>query len=256
MDLFDSHIHTLPFSPDGHQYIEEVLDKARESEYGFIITEHMDYGLEGSMKFEFEPDEYFAKYGPYRNDRFLLGVEMGLMESETAKITKVVNENPFDMVIGSIHVVDGYDIALPGYSTTLNKREAYSKYFDCMYANIRKYSDFDTLAHIEYVCRYAKYDDPEIYVAEYKEALTSIFNFLIENDKCLELNTRRLDKEVGFNTLRELARLYAHCGGRYVTTGSDAHYAKNIAINFDRVKEIIKEFDLIPVYYKNRKRME
>lgn len=254
--MFDTHIHTLPFSPDAHQTIDEVLEVAKSCPYGMCLTEHIDYGVSGNLIFEFDPEEYFKKYRLYRSDKLLLGVEMGLIPGELNHVKETVDKFPFDMVIGSIHVVNGYDIALKEYYHTHTKDEAYAKYLDAMIDMIRKYHEFDTLAHVDYVCRYCDYEDPELYVSDYKEALEAVFSFLIENNKCLELNTRRLNNKTAIDTLREIMRVYHHLGGRYITVGSDAHYSKNIAVNFKEAEKMINEFNFIPVYFKERKRIE
>ena len=256
MIKFDTHIHTLPFSTDSHQRMQEVLSANASSPYGYIITEHMDYDYPGDMVFHFDPKEYFEAYGPLRSDRLLLGIEMGLTPENTSQIAKTLSEYPFDMVIGSIHVVDDQDIAFPDFYDLYHKREAYQRYLVRMLECMEKFHDFDTLAHVDYICRYSTYEDPELHVAEHKAALEAIFNFLIDQDICLEINTRRLGTAQGYNTVNEMMRLYAFLGGRYVTVGSDSHRVENLSMNFDAAEKIINEHGLIPVYFKNRKRME
>lgn len=257
MILFDTHIHTHPFSPDSHQKIEEVFEKHAKSPYGFVITEHMDYGYEGPMSFEFDPKEYFATYEKYKSDKFLLGVEMGLTAQNLKQVKKTIQEYPFEMVIGSIHCVDGgVDLALPEFCKKYHKEEGYRRYLEVMYDCVKAMPEIDTLAHMDYVCRYVNYEDPELHVSEHMDALTAIFNTIIDNDISLEINTRRLGDEQAYHTVSELLRLYASLDGRYVTVGSDAHKPENIAMNFDKAEKLIAEHHLIPVYYKNRKRME
>ena len=84
----------------------------------------------------------------------------------------------------------------------------------------------------------------------------AIFSLLIDHDIRLELNTRRLGSKQGYDTLNEILRLYAFLGGRYVTVGSDSHRVENLSVNFDAAQKLIAEHNLIPVYYKGRKRME
>ncbi|MBE5905647.1 MAG: histidinol-phosphatase HisJ family protein [Lachnospiraceae bacterium] len=252
---FDTHIHTYPFSQDAHQSITDVVGMNATSHYGYVITEHMDYNYVGKMNFEFKPEEYFKLYSPYRNDRFLLGVEMGLQPDNFDKIAKALSNYPFDMVIGSIHTVGG-DIAHKEYYDKLTKNESYTNYLVRILECLENFHDFDTLGHIDYICRYSPYDDPELHVSEYKAALVAIFNFLIDHNMCLEINTRRLDTKTGFDTLNEIMRLYAFLGGRLVTVGSDSHKVENLSKNFDKAEKIIAEHGFTPVYFKERKRIE
>lgn len=256
MIKFDTHIHTLPFSTDSHQQLQDVLAAASTSPYGCIITEHMDYGYLGDMVFEFNPRKYLDTYGPFRNDRLLLGIEMGLTRNNASQIKETLSEYPFDMVIGSVHVVANFDVAFPGFFKEYHKHEAYQRYLVQILECLQEFHDFDTLGHIDYICRYSPYEDPELHVAEHKAALEAIFNFLIAHDICLEINTRRLGTIQGYNTLSEILRLYSFLDGRYVTVGSDSHRVENLSVNFDAAEKLINEHHLIPVYFKNRKRME
>lgn len=252
MIQFDTHIHTYPFSQDSHQTIEEVLSAQKASNYGFTLTEHMDYLYKGSIDFQFNPEEYFKKYSSYRSEQFLLGVEMGLTKENIALVKNTLKNYPFDMVIGSIHTVKE-DIAYPSFYEGITKQDCYDNYLHAMLNCLKDYTDFDTLGHIDYICRYSTYDDPELYVSDHKELLSAIFSALLEADICLEVNTRRLNTQTGIDTLSEILRLYASLGGRKVTVGSDSHRIENLACNFDAAEKLIVEHQLVPVYFKNRK---
>ena len=255
MIKFDSHVHTLPFSPDSHQHILDVINRQSQLPYGVILTEHTDYDCPSHIKFEFDIDEYFKTYQPYRSDRLLLGVEMGLQESCLPRIAKDLKKYPFDMVIGSIHTI-GVDISYPDFYIGKSKSESFHIYLDTTLNMIRAFPYFDTLAHVDYISRYCPYNDPEMYVGEFVEPLTAIFDEIISRGISLEINTRRLGNPESFRTAKELYRLYASRGGRYVTIGSDSHSMDSLAVNFGKAEEIINLYHLIPVYYKNRERME
>ena len=255
MIKFDTHIHTLPFSPDSKQVLSDVLEKQKNFPYGMILTEHMDYDCPSNLLFEFDINEYFNTYGPLRSEKLLLGVEMGLQEICLDKIARDIESHPFDMVIGSIHTI-GTDIAFSHYYQGKTKEEAFRIYLETMLSLVKKFPHFDTLAHMDYISRYCPYEDPELYVDEYKELLEEIFDTLISNDISLEINSRRLHRPECFQSAMNLFKLYASRGGKYVTVGSDAHYPDALGVNFDKAREIIDACGLTPVYYKNRKRME
>lgn len=255
MIKFDTHVHTLPFSPDSKQMIADVLNMQRQLPYGLVLTEHMDYDCPSNVLFEFNIDEYFKTYEHLHCDKLLLGVEMGLQEVCLDKIARDLDSHPFDMVIGSIHTI-GRDIAYSDFYVGKTKEEAFQRYLDTMLTLIKKFPHFDTLAHIDYICRYCPYPDPEIYISDYLEPLTAIFDEIISKDISLEINTRRLSNPESFRAAQGLYRLYASRGGKYVTVGSDAHYPEALGINFDKAQELIEAYNFIPVYYKNRQRME
>lgn len=255
MIKFDTHIHTLPFSPDSKQTLAQVLEQQKQLPYGIILTEHMDYDCPSNLTFEFDIQEYFDTYNTFRGDRLLLGVEMGLQASCLSRIKADLDNYPFDMVIGSIHTI-GTDISYSTFYQGKTKEESYRIYLDTMLQMVREFPHFDTLAHIDYICRYCPFMDPELYVNDYCEQLTLIFDEIIKHDISLEINTRRLGRAEGFANAMDMFRLYASRGGKYVTIGSDAHYPEALGIHFDKAEQIIAANHLIPVYYKNRKRIE
>lgn len=252
--MFDTHLHTTPFSSDSHMTIDELLEKQKEKSLGLILTEHIDYDFPPPNTYEFSPDEYFKTYGNLRDDNFLLGLEVGMQLSVVNKNINLVKSYPFDMVIGSIHAVNNYDLYYPGYHENLNsKREAYSLYLECMLANIKAFKDFDTLAHIDYICRKAPYDDNELYYRDFPEIIDEILLTLIKDNKAIEINTRRFNDEKAIKSVLEIYRRYKALGGKYITIGSDSHYAKIVGNHFDKALDIAKECELTPVYFKERK---
>jgi len=53
---------------------------------------------------------------------------------------------------------------------------------------------------------------------------------------------------------RDIIKKYLELGGKYITIGSDAHRASEIASNFDKVYDLLKELDIkeITVYEKRK----
>ena len=80
-----------------------------------------------------------------------------------------------------------------------------------------------------------------------------LFRILIEKNKPIEINTRRLDSPAAINALIPLYKRYRELGGRYCTLGSDAHYTEHIGRRLDVAATLAKEVELQPVYFKERK---
>ena len=97
--VFDSHCHTA-FSTDSRMTLEEAMEAAATKEIGLIITEHMDYDYPQPGAFLFEPQEYLAAYAPYRSEKLLLGVEIGMRAECKAANRTLLESHPFDQVIG------------------------------------------------------------------------------------------------------------------------------------------------------------
>ena len=107
--MFDTHVHTR-FSTDSQMDIMDAAKRASDLTLGLIITEHIDLKYPIKDKFVFNPEEYFSDYLKYRNDKLLLGLEMGLREDCLEENKKLADSYDFDYIIGSIHVVDNIDL--------------------------------------------------------------------------------------------------------------------------------------------------
>ena len=122
-----------------------------------------------------------------------------------------------------------------------------------MLAVIKQAEYFDVLAHIDYISRYIDVSDPYIRLAEHGEILEELFKELLNNGKILELNTKLLFKQEAVIALEKLYQLYYDLGGRYVTLGSDAHHASDIAKNFQQAIGILEKCQLRTVSFLERK---
>lgn len=251
--MFDTHLHTT-FSCDSSMSSLEAIQVAEKNGLGIIITEHLDLDYpENPEEFVFDPDEYFAELDSVRSDKMLLGVELGLRTDCTEKNRQAVTGKPFDEIIGSVHVVDGIDIYRPYFTKNRSKDESYKRYFAVMLECIETFDDFDTLGHVDYICRYARYDDTNIYLKEFYDEWTAICKALLAKEKALEINTRRLGDRKAADALKDLYKRYKELGGRYVTIGSDAHRTGDIGAHFAIAKDFVGSIGLTAVYFKERK---
>ena len=251
--MFDTHLHTT-FSCDSSMSSLEAIQTASAQGIGIIITEHLDLDYpENPEEFIFDIGDYFSSLDSYRSETVLLGVELGLRTDCNEENKKAVFGKPFDEIIGSIHVVDGMDIYRPSFTKGRTKKEAYTSYFSAMLECIKTFDDFDTLGHVDYICRYARYDDTNIYLEEFYDEWTDICNALLEKEKALELNTRRLGNKNAVKALKGLYQRYKELGGKHITIGSDAHRTSDIGANFALAKDLVQELGLQAVYFKERK---
>ena len=244
--IFDCHSHTK-FSFDSEMLATDAIKKSESLNLGIIFTEHFDYDVEN---FIFEPKEYFAEYEKFLGENVRLGVEIGLGDADKNK--NFISQGNFDLVIGSIHTVDHFDIYYPEYFAGKDKFTAYKKYFASMKENIL-IEDFDVLGHIDYICRNAPYENPALDYEVFKSDIDEVLKILIEREKILELNTRRLGKNSVFDELLPIYKSYKILGGKFISIGSDAHNLETIGKNFDTALNFAEELNLIPVTFKNRK---
>ncbi|NEZ45963.1 histidinol phosphate phosphatase [Clostridium niameyense] len=250
--MFDTHLHTK-FSTDSKMSIDEALKASIENNMGIIITEHMDLAFKSEGKFCFDPKSYFEKYMSYRNENLLLGIELGMEKERVKEAEEIIKNNPFDYVIGSIHTISEMDLYFDKFYDGKTKEESYREYFNHMIYNLGKYDFIDSLAHIDYVARYNKYTDSEIYYEEFSYMIDEVLRILAKKEKSMEINTRRLKDKKALKNLVKIYKRFYELGGKTVTIGSDAHNPSDIGKNFKTAKEIAEFCKLKVVYYKDRK---
>ena len=250
--VFDSHIHTK-FSADSKMTATDALARAKNLNLGVVFTEHFDYGVElNGREFTFDAATYMHEYKNLRGLNCRLGVEVGLRKSARTVNEKFLARADFDFVIGSIHLVDDFDIYYPEFYADKSKAVAYEKYFSQMAAEI-EVADFDALGHIDYICRAAPYDNPEIDYPTFAAQIDDVLKILVERGKILELNTRRFDNARAVRELVPVYSKYRELGGQFVTIGSDAHRVSAVGNYFNRALEFLRELDLTPVTFCERR---
>lgn len=261
--MFDSHVHT-EFSSDSKMTINQVLDSIEKNNIGIILTEHLDLNYPHDNMFKIDVDNYINKTKNLRSNKLLIGIEIGFDEDiYVEKCKNIASNYDFDFVLGSTHIVEGIDLYEQEYykntetGEVYNIDEVYDKYFKAMLRMIKKNPYFDSMAHIDYISRYAArhYEDSEIYYDKYSYIIDDILKELVHMDKAMEINTRRLNDK---NVIENFSKIYGKfrdLGGRFVTIGSDSHEKESIGINFKKATELAENIGLKPVYFKERKRI-
>lgn len=247
--IFDSHTHTK-FSADSKMLATDAIARAESLNLGIVFTEHFDEELVGNFKFN--PAEYFSEYKNFRGDKVRLGVEVGMTKTAREINKNFIDSADFDQVIGSIHMLDGEDIYHKEYFNGKDKISVYTNYFNVM-AQEAAVNDFDVLGHIDYICRAATYDDTSIDYDKFENEIDKVLKIVVEREKVLELNTRRLIRKEIFIELKPVYESYKNFGGRYVTIGSDAHRAEVVGNYFDDAVKFIAEIGLTVVTFNQRK---
>jgi histidinol-phosphatase (PHP family) len=233
--------------------LEEAIDVAKKMGLGLIITDHMDLNYPDPERFYFEVEDYFSAYEKYRSDRLLLGIEMGMRPDCLEENRGFHNNYGFDFILGSVHVVNGVDIYELEYYENRSKKDAYEEYFRAILECVRSYDFIDSLGHIDYIARYARVKEPELYYRDFASLIDEILRVLAQNDKALELNTRRLDDKKALNNLIEIYRRFGELGGKYITIGSDSHKREDIGKNFKEARDLAEICGLNIVHFKERK---
>ena len=246
----DFHMHTS-FSSDSQADPEEMIESAiNKGLTGICFTDHQDWDMPGAtpdMSFTFDTEAYFEKMTALR-ERYKdkidinIGVELGLQEHLAEKYTEFTSKYPFDLIIGSIHAVNGKDPYYKEYFEGRSDHEAFMEYFECTYENIKAFKGFDVCGHIDYALRYTPTSG---YVLDYKEfgdILDAILKEIVDSGLGIELNTAGLRFNMGHpNPHEDVIKRYREFGGDIITIGADAHTPESVGYAFHQVKDILTE---------------
>ena len=243
--LGDRHLHTH-FSCDSDEKTENVIERAIALGMKEIcITDHCDIDL-GPLWY-MPVREYAAEMERLRDeykDRIQLhiGIEMGLNPEYNEQIKAVLDSYPFELVIGSIHTMQGDD---PYYREhfKMDDREFYRVYFETALERLKNSGGFNVFGHFDYVVRYGEQKGGSYDPREFADVIDEILKELISRNIALELNTGGLRKGIDFVHPHEyILTRYRELGGRLISIGSDAHLYGNVGTGFEKAEEVMKAF--------------
>lgn len=244
-NIYDMHTHSIN-SFDGNHTCEEMCQNLiANGGKGIAITDHCD--IDGTKEdcWDFENKQFndvkLCKE-KFNDINIYCGVELGQGIYVKKLAEKFLSSYDFDFVLGSIHnLKDMEDFYFLDYKS-LDVDELLKQYFlDIL--ELAKWNKTDSIAHLTYPLRYiVAREHIEIDITKYQDIIDEIFKTIINNDKALEINVSGLSMEMN-DTLpnKALIKRYKELGGKYITVGSDSHYANLVCKNIDKGYDILKE---------------
>ncbi len=268
--LFDNHNHSQ-FSFDGKRTtVEASASSAKEKGLGGIcFSDHCDFYVP-PMKASFEnlvPEHFDVALQQAEIDRvssligskdfkILKGIEIGMYDECREQIRKVLSDNKFDQVIASVHYIDRTDPYYGGFYDDKDWKQAYGRYLETICREMTWLKDFDIMAHYDYVARYAPYPQASIMYRDFSDILDTMFTYLIQEGKALEINTKSYQKYNGRTPQldTELLRRYREMGGEFISLGSDSHDPERTGDKFGHYAALIRSLGFRwAVHYESRK---
>jgi histidinol-phosphatase (PHP family) len=250
--IFDTHIHTK-FSSDCNMDLVKGIAAAKKLNLGLTITDHMDLNYPEKGKFVFNIEDFFKVYEPFKSEEVLLGIELG-MDANYKNENEAIHKNyPFDQITGSQHFLYNFDVYDSALYEGRAKEDVFRDYLLEVVKSLKTHSYIDTLAHIDFICRYNPYEDQELYYKDFSDYIDEILKLCIEYNIAMEINTRRLGNDLSLKSLTEIYGRYKELGGKYVTIGSDSHTENSIGFNLHKGLKLSESLCLTPVYFKERK---
>jgi histidinol-phosphatase (PHP family) len=231
--------------------VGEAIARAAALGIGIAFTEHLDYEGDTEDSYAADPKALVEERKGLREQGVLLGIEAGLTLNTRGATKEALNVD-LDFVVGSVHVVDGYDIFTTFWEQG-EKEILVRKYLGYVLLMIERCPFFDSLGHIDYPSRYCPFEDKEMLYGDYKKEYDLIFEALLDKGKILELNTSRFGAGAGAESLYGALAGYKKMGGKLLTLGSDAHEAQRIGHCFDKAAEMANELDMKFARFVERK---
>ncbi len=240
MRRIDYHMHTK-FSGDSEADPREHIQQAIKLGLDEIcFTDHRDFDYPIDT-FELDTKAYFKELRALQEEYkdqipVKIGVEMGLDTDHIDEINEFISANPYDFVIGSIHVIHHTEFYYGDYFNGKTKEEAHQEFFDETLKCVQTFDCFNVLGHMDYIQRYGPYEDKSIDYDRYQDTIDEILRTLIAKGKGIEVNTSgyALRKTCGFPKY-EIVQRYYDLGGRIITMGSDAHTSDRVGEHMDDV---------------------
>lgn len=257
MIISDYHLHS-EFSSDSQTPMEQMVEKGIQLGLKKLcFTDHMDYDFPpvGSYSFVFDVDDYIEKLRDlkerYRNQiDILTGIELGLQPHLKDRLSNLVNNYPFDFIIGSSHIVDHFDPYNHEFWENRTKEEGIRRYFESIIENCKAFQGFHVYGHIDYIIRYVpakasvgdKFPAKEDYsYSDYADLLDEVLKTIISYGKGIEINTAGLKYGLGYpHPKAEVLTRYRELGGELITIGSDAHKPEHLCYDFHLVPDLLK----------------
>lgn len=250
MILADYHLHSL-FSSDSKEELENIVKIALERGMTEIaITDHLDIDYPNGQ-FNLEIDNYIETLKKIRfkyqgKIKIKIGVELGLQKhlSGNRKLKSIMENENIDFIIGSTHTIDGYELDKEKIYSELSKEEVHIKYFEEVYQNISSIDGFNVCGHLDFIRRYGRKSYSDYEVIDYnlhKKIIEKILKLLISRGQGIEVNSSGI-RYVGDQHPNDyILKKYKELGGKIITVGSDSHVAKDIAKDFEKIREVLIE---------------
>lgn len=244
--ISDYHLHT-EFSGDSETPPEDMIEQAIKLGMRTIcFTDHCDFDIPNT-EFLLDEASYFEKMQKmqeqYREQIDIrIGVELGLQPHLAQKHHEYIERYPFDFIIGSLHIVDGKDPYYPEVFAGKDDGEVYLAYFEQFLENLKAFSKFQIVGHIDYVIRYGNYKARHYSYEKYADILDEILKEIINKGLGIEVNTAGIKAGLGFpHPHPDLIKRYKELGGEIITLGSDAHIPQYIGYKFGDVRKMLED---------------
>lgn len=231
----DYHMHSNQ-SPDCQATMAQMCRSALAQGLAEIaFTEHFDLHPGEPTVGYYQPARYFERLEAARAEFAPLGltiragVELGEPHRFGAQQRAVLEQYPFDIVLGSLHWIGDDCVFDPDVFKRRSAPEVIGAYFRELEQMVRA-GGFDVLAHADVFKRVAATVYGPLTSADWHDLIVPVWRACIETGTGIEINTATL-RRGGPETHPGPAPLhwYRELGGEILTIGSDSHAPNQVA---------------------------
>ena len=237
----DYHIHTT-FS-DGSGSVAECVEHAIAAGLPEIgIADHISPVQPTPWEMPTIPlaqlDRYVAEVrdaaSSYDEITVLLVVEAVYVPQHEVQLRALLDDWPFDYVIGGVHMADGFDFNDPAMRHDPRWSDA-DTVFAAYYGTVRRaaqFGGFDIIAHLDYIGLWGHTPSPAV-----DDIIDSSLDAIAASGAAIELNTDRISDPAG--VMYPSDELLGAVGGRGIplVISSDAHAAEHVGQLWDEAME-------------------
>ena len=259
-NIVDLHVHT-DNSFDGNHSATFFCEKAEVLDLRAIaFTDHCEVDqFRTDSEYEKRIFQAFFEVAKVRSAFkgkmiVLNGIELGQPAFDIETAEDIIARYDYDQIIGSVHNLrGGEDFYFMENLSMDEAKDLLKQYFNEIIIML-EWGNFDVLAHLTYPLRYFySKSNLEIDLSEFEEQIEKILKLTAEKGIALEINTAALRQPLNkLSPELDIIRKFKEMGGRYVTVGSDAHFAEHLAADIERAYEVALEagFECITFFQK------
>ncbi len=259
--LTDYHVHTS-FCNHANGTMKEYVKHAISaglSEMGFADHNPLPHYIKNPYRMLPEDlQTYFNIICDLKNQfpqiRIKVGIELDYIEGAMDYLKKLLEENDFDYIIGSVHYLNIDSSQRLLYLSDCNsdkKAELFKKYFDAMEQALET-GLFDIIGHFDLPRRFwGDLDEQSVSYA------VSVLELIKKKNLCLEINTsgfrtKNVEEPFPGSKFLHLAKVWEIP----ITLGSDAHKPNYVGSYFHEAIILLKEIGFEYIHlFSNRQRI-
>ncbi len=258
-NIADMHTHSIHSFDGNHSCLALCESAVKKGAKVIAITDHCDIDgadMDIDVLCPAQLRDINECKSRLRNDiKILKGIEIGQGIYRKEETERLLSSYDYDFVLGSLHNLENMeDFFFLDYS----KCDIYSllnMYFDGL-LELCQWGAFDSLAHLTYPLRYiAAREKISVDMTRFSDKIDEIFSLLAEKDKALEINTSGLFMDMK-DTLPNISfvKRFKELGGKFITVGSDSHYAEKVCRGIETGYDIAKEsgFNSVVIFEKRQ----